>query len=180
MKTARDETQDDASDRPKAAQTPVGQLAVWLATGLGVGWIRPAPGTWGTLAGLPLAWAIHQASLGWQIAAIVALGLVGVPVCTTATRCMGRGKDPGAVVLDEIASLPIVFLGIDLTARSTGTLVMLLLGFGLHRLFDITKPPPARQLERLPEGLGVMADDWAAAAYACLALHAVLWAWRLI
>ena len=44
-------------------------------------------------------------------------------------------------------------------------------GFALHRLFDISKPPPARQLERLPDGLGIMADDMAAAVYANLALH---------
>jgi len=47
--------------------------------------------------------------------------------------------------------------------------------FVLFRLFDISKPPPARQLERLPDGLGIMADDWAAGGFACLALHALHW-----
>jgi len=47
-------------------------------------------------------------------------------------------------------------------------------GFALHRLLDITKPPPARRLERLPDGLGVMADDWVAALYACVALRLVM------
>ncbi len=51
---------------------------------------------------------------------------------------------------------------------------MLIVGFALHRLFDISKVPPARQLEQLPEGLGIMADDWAAGVYSCLALHAIL------
>jgi phosphatidylglycerophosphatase A len=48
-------------------------------------------------------------------------------------------------------------------------------GFLLHRLFDITKPPPAAQLENLPEGLGVMADDLAAAIYACVVLYGIAW-----
>jgi phosphatidylglycerophosphatase A len=160
---------------PAAGSPPRASLAVWLAVGLGAGWAPKAPGTWGTLLGLPLAWAIHQTGLFWQIAAIVALALLGAPICTIAARRLGGQKDPGAIVLDEIASLPIVFLGVDLVGFSGRTLVMLLVGFGLHRLFDITKPPPVRHLERLPDGWGVMADDTAAAAYACLTLHALLW-----
>ncbi len=152
-----------------------GTLATWLAVGLGAGWAPKAPGTWGTLIGLPLAWGIHQAGLFWQLAAILTLGLVGAPICTIAARQMGGQKDPSAVVLDEIASLPIVFLGLDIVGLSWRTLAVLLAGFALHRLFDITKPPPVRQLERLPEGWGIMADDTAAAAFACLTLHLALW-----
>jgi phosphatidylglycerophosphatase A len=51
----------------------------------------------------------------------------------------------------------------------------MMVGFALHRFFDIAKVPPARQLERLPEGLGIMADDWAAGVYSSLTLHAILW-----
>ena len=65
--------------------------------------------------------------------------------------------------------MPLVFLWVPLDGWLTG-----LWGFALHRLFDITKPPPARQAERLPDGLGVMADDWIAALYACMALRLVV------
>jgi phosphatidylglycerophosphatase A len=106
----------------------------------------------------------------WQVVAIAALLLVGVPLCTAAGRALARGKDPGAIVWDEIASVPIVFLAVPITNWRVA-----FAGFFLHRLMDTTKPPPARQLERLPEGLGVMADDVAAGVYAGLALFLLAW-----
>lgn len=80
-------------------------------------------------------------------------------------------KDPGPVVWDEIATVPLVFV---LAPAASGW--WLAVGFGLHRLFDITKPWPCRRLERLPGGLGIMADDVAAAGYAAV----VLWVARLV
>ena len=91
------------------------------------------------------------------VAMIAVICTASIPVCTRATRALGGKKDPGAIVLDEIASLPITFFLVEMTSAS-----VVVAGFALHRLFDITKPPPARQFERLPDGLGVMADDWAA------------------
>jgi len=147
---------------------------VILATGFWAGRIPWAPGTWGALLGLPLAWGIHQIASPWvQIAVVIAICLASIPVCTAAAQRMGGLKDPGAIVLDEIASMPIVFFFVP--DAVVGRPIVLGIGFVLHRIFDITKPPPARQLEHLPAGLGIMADDWAAAAYACLALHAVHW-----
>ncbi len=146
-------------------------VAVWLATGLGIGLVPFAPGTFGTLLGLPLAWAIGELpSLGWQVGAIAFLTLGGVPLCTKAGDDLGGGKDHPSIVWDEIASLPIVFLFVPMTGPTIA-----LAGFALHRLFDITKPPPARQAERLPDGLGVMADDTIAAIYAGLALAGLRW-----
>jgi phosphatidylglycerophosphatase A len=104
------------------------------------------------------------------LAVIAAICAAGVPLCTAAVRRLGGKKDPGSIVFDEIASLPITFLLVD-----TDRPWLLGLGFLLHRVFDITKPPPARQLERLPDGLGVMADDWVAGVYSNLALHALIW-----
>jgi phosphatidylglycerophosphatase A len=118
-----------------------------------------------------LAWGIsYLPGFVWQVVAIVAVNLVGIPLCTAAGRVLGGQKDNQAIVWDEMASMPIVFLLVPLESWPIGVA-----GFALHRLFDITKPPPARQLERLPDGLGVMADDWAAAAYACLVLGALKW-----
>jgi phosphatidylglycerophosphatase A len=153
-------------------QTTTGRgfsLAVWLATGFGVGFMPWAPGTFGTLLGLPLAWGLAQLGITKMALATAAICLAGIPVCTRAARQLGQAKDPGSIVLDEIASVPITFFGIG--DWSWGTV---LAGFLLHRLFDITKPPPARQLERLPAGLGIMADDWIAGLYSNLALRLVL------
>jgi phosphatidylglycerophosphatase A len=142
-------------------------VSVWLATGLGVGLIVPAPGTVGTaLWGMPLAWAIGQLpAVALQVAAIAIAVLVGIPLTTAANRALGVEKDHQAIVWDEIASMPIVFLLVPLLNWRIAVA-----GFILHRIFDITKPPPARQLEHLREGWGVMADDLMAAIYAAISL----------
>jgi len=150
---------------------PREKFALWLATGLGVGLVCPAPGTIGGLWGLPLAWAVGLLSTtNAQILAIVLIGLASVAVCSAAARALGGTKDPQAIVLDEIAALPIVFLGVE----PAGPAVWLA-GWLLFRLFDITKPPPIRIFERLPGGWGIMADDWVAAVAACVSLHGLLW-----
>jgi phosphatidylglycerophosphatase A len=146
--------------------------AVWLATGLGLGVVTVAPGTIGALLeGLPLAWAISRLpGLGWQIFTIAVLFAIGIPLCTAAGNALGGSKDNQSIIWDEIVTVPVVFLLMPLKNWKIA-----LAGFLLHRLFDITKPPPCAQLERLPEGLGVMADDLMAAVYACLALAALAW-----
>src|SRR6476659_6401200 len=151
------------------------RVAMWLATGLGVGLVAPAPGTFGTaIWGLPLAWAIGQLpGIDWQLCAILVVNLVGIPLATAAGRVLGGKKDNQAIIWDEIATTPVVFLLVPLTNWKVAVA-----GFVAHRLFDITKPPPARQLEHLPEGLGVMADDWIAGIYACLLMGGVAWWFR--
>ena len=145
---------------------------VLIASGLGLGFSPIAPGTVGTLWGLPLAWGIsHIPSLPGQVIVIAVLLAVGVPLCTQAARRLGT-KDPGAVVWDEIATVPITFFLVPVESMSRVN--VLVAGFVLHRIFDISKLPPVKQLERLPEGLGIMADDVAAAVYSCIALHLLL------
>ncbi|MCE9556038.1 MAG: phosphatidylglycerophosphatase A [Planctomycetes bacterium] len=160
-------------------QPPRFSPVLLLATGLGFGYAPFMPGTFGALWGLPLAWAIsHIPPVGplpvWAIQAlvIVAAFAVGVPLCTAAAAQLGK-KDPSAVVYDEIATMPIVFF--LLPFGGNWPIWVWIAGFVLHRIFDILKPPPARQLERLPTGLGIMADDAAAALYACGALHLLVW-----
>ena len=154
-------------------------FSVLVATGLGAGFSPVMPGTVGSLWGLPLAWGIAQIpalaglpALAWQAAAIVLLCLVGVPLCTAAGKQFGR-KDPGAIVWDEIAAVPIVFWLVP--GERMQSPLILAVGFLLFRIFDITKLPPIKRLEALPRGLGVMADDWLAAVYAAAAMQVLLW-----
>jgi phosphatidylglycerophosphatase A len=108
------------------------------------------------------------------VSAIVGLIALGIPMCSAAARRLGH-KDPGAVVWDEIAAVPVTF-ALTSFDRSPGSLAAVLaLGFVLFRVFDILKPPPASWLERLPGGWGIMADDLAAAVYAGLCLHGLVW-----
>jgi phosphatidylglycerophosphatase A len=146
--------------------------AVLIATGLGVGFSPIMPGTVGALWGLPLAWSLAQLPLVARIPIIVLLCIAGIPICTAAAKAIGR-KDPGSVVFDEIASLPITFLLVP--AGSMSSPWVLASGFVLHRVFDISKPPPMGRLEKLPDGLGIMSDDWVAGLYSCAALHLLLW-----
>ena len=111
---------------------------------------------------MPLAWAISLLpSWWWQLAVVLLLNVIGVPLSTRAGLDLGGQKDNQAIVWDEIVTVPLVFLAVPLANWQTG-----LVGLLLVRLFDIVKPPPARQLERLSDGLGVMADDWVAGIYA--------------
>ena len=148
-----------------------GGWVVWLASGSYLGFAPLASGTFGTLWGLPVAWAVSLLpGLPLQGLAIIVICLAGIPLCTAAARRLGATKDPGYVVFDEIASLPITFFAVSFERWE-----VIVLGFVLFRLFDILKPPPARQLEQLPDGLGIMADDWMAGIYSNLVLHAILW-----
>ncbi len=154
--------------------------AVVAATCLWLGRIPWAPGTWGAAAGIGLAFVIEQialaageassaTALAVELGLIVLVNAASIPICTRAAAALGGGKDPGAVNLDEAASMPLALLVLPLEAR--GWTVMLL-AFLIFRFFDILKPFPCRQLERLPAGCGIMADDWGAAAWTgcCLAV----------
>jgi phosphatidylglycerophosphatase A len=171
-----------AQRQPKKTNEPVvrmsaedamrGHPAWWLATAGGIGYSPRAPGTIGALLGVALTVAISQIP-SWSLQAVVILGLcaAGVPICHVVARQSGK-SDPSFVIYDEIVTVPIVFLGqgsMDLPPVS-----ILLSGFLLHRFFDITKPPPIRQLEMLPGGWGIMLDDVAAAAFACIVLTLAL------
>jgi phosphatidylglycerophosphatase A len=163
------DTDGGPGPRDGHSATLLDRVLLLLATGFGLGYIPKAPGTFGSLLGIPLVWGIQRLSL--PLAEPLAAGLlflIGIPICSAGARLLGS-KDPGAVVFDEIAAFPVVFLGVPLN------LVTGAIGFVLFRLFDILKPWPARPLERLPAGLGIMADDFVAALYAAAALRLIDW-----
>lgn len=147
------------------------RAAVWIATGLGLGLVTPAPGTVAGLWGIGLAAAVALISpLGVQLTVILLLALVAVPICGSAARSLGASGDPGAIVLDEIVALPIVFVGVPAV-----TWPIIIAGYLLFRICDIAKPGLARSAEKLPGGWGIVADDCVAAVLACLLLHGALW-----
>lgn len=141
----------------------------------------PAPGTWGSLAGV-LYTLVFFGRVGWVPTLLITLVLSYVAVGLTgeAARLLGK-SDPGEVNLDEFIVMPLVYLG-----WQTGGLAawppwaVLALGFGLFRLYDILKPLGIARLQRWPGGWGIVADDFAAALAACGTLHLAgwLWAWR--
>ena len=143
----------------------------WLiATFLGIGHLKPGPGTWASAVTVLLWWVACQWLLPaqWQlmaaIAASIAITLVGIPHSTVVARESGR-KDPGFVVIDEVAGQMIALIGVPLHWK------YLLAGFILFRSFDIVKPFPLRRLEALPEGTGIMVDDVGAGLYALALLQ---------
>jgi phosphatidylglycerophosphatase A len=131
-----------------------------------------APGTFGTLGGVALAWLASRsgAYLAWTIAACVVLYALGAALGPWAERRAG-GKDPGFFVLDEVVGYLIV---VAWTAAPSS--LALVVGFFLFRLFDITKPWPARNLERMGGGHGIMLDDVMAGIYGLLVMAIARWA----
>jgi phosphatidylglycerophosphatase A len=153
------------------ANSVVGRMAVWLASGLGIGFGTRAPGTVGGLLGLALVPLMDKAAnLEVQLAIVAGLLLVGVVVCDLAARALGEADDPQPIVLDEIVVLPIVFI-----ATPPLSWRLAIVGYLLFRLFDITKPGMVRRVERLSGGLGIVADDALAAALAWATLQLLLW-----
>lgn len=143
-----------------------------LATGLGSGYSPVAPGTAGTVVAVPLAALLLTSAAGVQLAILAAAALVAVWSAGVAVARTGI-KDPSIVVIDEVAGY---LVAVALLPAGWPTLAA---GFVLFRFFDITKPPPCRQAEALPGGLGVVADDLVAGLMANLALRGLCVAAKL-
>ncbi len=143
--------------------TPARVLATWFGCGL-FPW---GPGTVGSLAAVVIAWALHTYAHTDRVTLAILIALLLVPGIWSATvteRSIGR-EDPGLVVVDEVLGQWVTLLGAAI--RDWRTLAA---AFLLFRLFDIWKPWPVRQFEKLPEGAGIVADDLAAGVYAAVIL----------
>jgi len=155
-----------------------GKFVTTLATLGPLGTKLPAPGTWGSLAGL-LYFAVFFRHARWEVVfAWTILGsLLAVVLTGEASRRLGK-KDPGEVNLDEFIVMPMVFLGWRSGYAATWPdWATLLAGFGLFRLYDILKPLGISRLQRWPNGWGIVADDFVAALAACGSLHLLAWLW---
>ena len=142
------------------------RLAVFVCSFGYLGFFPVAPGTLGSLAGLLVYLIVRAAGFPhFELPLIALLFGLGIVFGAAAERALG-GVDPGPVVIDEVMGMLITFFLIPVSWMG------MLAGFLLFRVFDVIKPYPAQNLERLPGGLGMMADDAMAAVYANLLLHA--------
>ena len=139
--------------------------AVLIATVFGAGYSPVAPGTAGSAVALLILWLVPFSQAG-LVVFFVAVTLVGTWAAHVAEAALGD-KDPGAIVIDEVAGMTLSVLTLPLTPA------VLLTGFVLFRIFDIVKPYPAGRLQALTGGVGVMIDDIIAGLYALLVLLAM-------
>jgi phosphatidylglycerophosphatase A len=150
---------------PPPVGLPWWHPAALIATGFGIGLLPLMPGTWASLAALPCAWAIRSlgGTTALAVAAVTAFAL-GWWAAERAARASAQ-HDPGFIVIDEVAAQWLVLLAAPLDWRAYAA------AFLLFRIFDITKPWPARLVERrVAGGLGIMLDDIVAALYALVLL----------
>ena len=152
------------TDRTDLRRKVLGDPVNLLAFGLGAGLAPKAPGTFGSLFGMAIAWWTLPLGFDARIVVVIALIVSGVWICGESARRIGV-HDHSGIVWDEIAGIYLVLLVAPVSILGWG------LGFGLFRLFDIWKPWPIRDLDhRLHGGLGIMLDDLVAALYAAVLL----------
>jgi phosphatidylglycerophosphatase A len=147
----------------KSASSAVNYLALAIAT-CGVGYLPLIPGTFGSLVGVAIFLLLGRTAVG-LVVSIVVVTIAGIWAGSRTEALAGR-KDPGKIVVDEvagqlIASLPLVFF-------RQWSIAAVIVSFVLFRFFDIVKPYPANRLQELEGGLGVMCDDLVAGVYAAV------------
>jgi phosphatidylglycerophosphatase A len=146
------------------------RVGLFIATCGYLGYVPVAPGTFGSAAGLAVFFLIRSTgSMTVEVTAILALFAIGIWSGTVAEHYFG-GIDPAPVVMDEVVGMlmTLAFLPVSVTGAFVGFLVF--------RVLDVIKPWPSARFERLPGGLGVMADDGMAAIYGNLVMQALIWA----
>ncbi|HEV8525750.1 MAG TPA: phosphatidylglycerophosphatase A [Terriglobales bacterium] len=158
---------------PEAGGPPRTTWAWLVATFFGVGFLRPAPGTWGSAVGLLVWWLAARYLTGaewhWLAASVAAalLVVVGIPAATIVERESG-GTDPSHIVIDEVAGQLIALVAVPLRWQ------YLILSFILFRSFDTLKPSPCRRLQNLHGGAGVVLDDVGAGLYTLVIMQVLV------
>ena len=144
------------------------RLALFLATCGYLGYVPIAPGTFGSALGLAVFFAVRSTgSVAVELAVIAILFAVGVWSGTEAEHHFG-GVDPGPIVLDEVVGMLITLALLPVTPAGA------IVGFLVFRVLDVVKPWPSAGFEKLPGGLGVMADDGMAAIYGNLLMRGLI------
>jgi phosphatidylglycerophosphatase A len=155
----------------KSSPSPPSHAAYWIATWFGCGLFPVAPGTVGSLAAIAIGFVLAQA-YWWRPLYFVLLSAAALPVAIWAadrTALLVNQKDPQLVVVDEVLGQWIALAGAGRANWKSWTAA-----FFLFRLFDVWKPAPVHQLEHLPGGTGIVADDLMAGLYAAVLLALVL------
>lgn len=147
---------------------------IFLATGLGIGYIPLIPGTFGTLPGLPLCYLLAKVPTAVAGGAIIVIILVSMWIADQAEKSLGQ-KDPRKIVIDEIAGLTVALGGLPFE------FLTVIAGFAAFRVFDALKPFPLRGFEKqFPGGIGVVMDDVGAGIYANILVRLLLWVIEII
>jgi len=145
----------------------------FLALGFGSGLAPKAPGTFGTLAALPLYWLMMDLSVAVYVLITLVVTIGGFWICDRAANDM-KVHDHGAIVWDEVAGMLITMIAAPISMTS------LVVGFALFRFFDIFKPWPIKLLDRhVKGGFGIMIDDVLAGVFAAICLQLIHWQWPL-
>lgn len=148
------------------------KFCLFVATGFGLGLVAPvAPGTVGSLPGVALAYATTLLPAWLQIVAALGFALLAIPFCEVAERIL-RVKDDGRIVADEWMLYPIALVGIPVWELPWWSMAVF---FVVIRLFDIAKLPPARGLQAISGGRGIVIDDFIANLYSLAANWAIYW-----
>ena len=141
----------------------------FVATGFLVGTVPFAPGTFGSLIGLPVSFLLSRLNLLNSVICILAFILFAIGIASAAEKII-KQKDPGQIVIDEIAGLMVTLAGVPFNLKTA------LAGFVIFRVFDILKPFPIRALERsVGGGSGIVLDDVLAGIYGNLILRLVIY-----
>jgi phosphatidylglycerophosphatase A len=147
----------------KFASSAVNYLALAIAT-CGVGYLPLMPGTFGSLVGVGIFLLLSRTAVG-LVASIIVVTVAGIWAGSRTEALAGR-KDPGKIVVDEVAGQLIAMLPLAFFAQ--WSIAAVIVSFVLFRFFDIVKPYPANKLQELKGGLGVMCDDLVAGVYAAV------------
>ena len=156
------------------------RFTLLVATSFGLGYAPVASGTFGAIPGALLAYGVAVVSLHshaamiWQIVGQVLFGValsgLAIPICDVAEQMLGV-KDDGRIVADETMTFTICTIGLPLVTAPW----MLAVAFVVNRVCDIIKPPPARRLQDIHGGFGIVVDDFIACLYALAINHAIYW-----
>ncbi len=148
------------------------RFCLFVATGFGLGLIAPfAPGTFGSAAGVALAYATTALPVWLQIPVCLGFTLLAIPFCDVAEKMLGI-KDDGRITADEWMLYPIALIGIPLAELPWWSMILF---FIVVRVIDIVKPAPARQLQEIPGGRGIVIDDFVANLYSLAINWAIYW-----
>lgn len=150
------------------------KLILLIACGFGTGFAPVAPGTFGSLIGIPVYFIIQLFSWQIQIVLVALLIIIAVITAHFGAKILNK-EDPGSIVIDEVAGQVMTLWAVEFT------LANVIAGFVLFRFFDILKPYPIKILEkRVPGGAGIVVDDLVAGIYARIIMVGFVMVYGLI